>query len=785
MSRPSPNLEVAVVGGSDVDDDELAYDKVLSIRQGKAKTRNIAKLPREILRFIFTHVLLLTQRTPGIGSAWDSEPELWQQREVFVTARLAAAGLNLIAVCPSWHRALNDHEFWRNACHALDPADIYSQYLAAWSANAGSAQAQRKLSRTSDTYRLLLNFWCLPCRINKPFAAQAVGNVRKWMPTQHLQLAGVCRDHKFNHVCAVCLRESAQLAPQESPYEPGVAESDDEDMFPGLTATCSTCRQDVLCNLLEHEGILHQLGGRSFDKTEYDLKLNLEAYIDIAEGDATTLCILAKERLWLREHTRMREMMAQAVAAQRYADGEDADMLAEEDDDEMDLDISWAEESTARELALGEWARTRILEGVWTAPADDARSLLRAQQGSASMPVGTHQEHEGPHPVRAHAPVPAAGLAHGISRSYWNAMRQLLWPAMQNVARRLLLACGNDVIHAQEEACNIMREPNLAYWVVERCREEKSWRHPVAPPPGHVAQHDPHIGHRHHRASSSSASTSSGERSPTSPTSTSTLRTTPDGSPEPLGGLVAHNVPWVPDPSVLLDNTSTWSETRHVLARCWRDACQFLWSESGECTCAACTRLLYAQQLALAPAPEPILLVPSHGTKRRSEEMSSDGELLSEHERDATIQPGYKRQRTDSLDSNRARAASNEVVPDPDADGDADVDVDGERWDTDSDVFDSDGRMRTPGPRTPPRGGARTVPLPPPPTGRSGKRTYSVAMGPEEEEEEEEEYEEEEQMEEVVVEIGEYEQDAPGGNGFFDDQRDLEDVLAQTTGAGT
>ena len=36
----------------------------------------------------------------------------------------------------------------------------------------------------------------------------------------------------------------------------------------------------------------------------------------------------------------MRDMMAQAVAASRYADGEDADMIAEDDDEDMEEDSS-------------------------------------------------------------------------------------------------------------------------------------------------------------------------------------------------------------------------------------------------------------------------------------------------------------------------------------------------------------------------------------------------------------------------------------------------------------
>ncbi|EJD44950.1 hypothetical protein AURDEDRAFT_152052 [Auricularia subglabra TFB-10046 SS5] len=612
-----------------------ATTSALAVRQGKTRARDLAWLPKDVLSLVLTHVLLKTAQGPYTQSSWDSEPELWQQREAFVTLKLAQAALNLVNVCPPWHKALNDHPFWRTACHVMDPADHYPTMLAYYSAPAAAAQGMsavsvRRFRPSADTYRHLTNFFCAACRINRAFDRREGASVmlKRWMPSSHFGLVAVCREHKFVTLCGVCLRESSGLAPPESPFEPGVTENDDDEVFPGLAATCTSCRQDALCSHLDRAGLLSTLGGRNFDKAEADLKNLLDSYVDLADGDVNSLVIMAAERVWLRDHTRMREMMAQMIAASRYHDGEDAEMLADEDDEDMDLDASWAEEANARELSLGEWARTRILDGVWTAPGDDygRPELIALQQNNAVHPIPALVDAK-PQPFKPHAPIPAAGLAHHVSRAYGFNLRTLLWPALINVAQRLIVAHDGNVERAQEEACSISRSPELVNWVLARCAEEKSWRQIVpagAPPPQR---------HVHSRSDSSSTSSVDGERSPTSPASTTTMRTTPDS--EALGAPVAHAVPWVP--AALPRGAGPLPETRFVLERVWKDACCAA-MYTPPCRCAACLRI-----------------APPETRKRSSEEMSSNGDAPEE-------KTTYKRQRTDSLDSNRARAAT--IEPD-------------------------------------------------------------------------------------------------------------------------
>ena len=276
--------------------------------------------------------------------------------------------------------------------------------------------------------------------------------------------------------------------------------------------------------------------------------------------------------------------------------------------DESDTEnvANYAEEQSARELALGDWARSRILEGVWTSPFDEERfaqnvtplistsaplegilPILR-QQLSVTHPLAPSSPDAvldadvpvKPTKVYQHDRVPTLHLAHALSRAHFAAMRMVLLPALSNVIRRMVwLTCDGDVEKARIRVCRMMHgagsgtsvtaldvldgEAGLAEWVVRRCGEERSWRAMLKvdkthrhstdmPPPsstsGHRNRHGrtPSDGTAPLTATESSHSGSASGFGSVSPPSTTATTPSPQPEIEPLGALVAHTVPWVP-----------------------------------------------------------------------------------------------------------------------------------------------------------------------------------------------------------------------------------------------
>ncbi|KAJ7711230.1 hypothetical protein B0H14DRAFT_3021201 [Mycena olivaceomarginata] len=170
----------------------------------------------------------------------------------------------------------------------------------------------------------------------------------------------------------------------------------------------------------------------------------VNAFVELGEGTVNSVLAVAGERGWLRVQTRWVELMQQAMAAKRWGDGTappiptgrvqghdysqrapvpreqrdrereqmrrgaesyydyDEDYEEEEDSDvsgggyrrDGDDEVAAALEMTVREMALTDWARARVLDGAWVAPAD---VYYRAK-------VNGLEPHE--HAVRSVHPVP-------------------------------------------------------------------------------------------------------------------------------------------------------------------------------------------------------------------------------------------------------------------------------------------------------------------------------------------------------------------------------------------
>ncbi|KAJ6582510.1 hypothetical protein DFH09DRAFT_1275496 [Mycena vulgaris] len=264
----------------------------------------------------------------------------------------------------------------------------------------------------------------------------------------------------------------------------------------------------------------------------------------------------------------------------------------EEDDSDLDLDLEEGEdddaelasalETSVRELALGDWARGRVLDGAWVAPADvyygirvngldgpddpvEARhpvpwAVSPPSSPSLDAPAAAEQVHPG---ARA-PPPPTYALAEAAHAAHMRQMRSVLLPPFRNVVRRVIVECALDAEERDGREAPATRRPldpavraarmSLAD-VVREVREEEGvwfdgvdWRARRRNARADAAREREHEGareggegrmggegeSRHRGEGSDDSSEGTSRTSDTSPVlSTSTLGTTP--SPPPLG----------------------------------------------------------------------------------------------------------------------------------------------------------------------------------------------------------------------------------------------------------
>lgn len=484
---------------------------------------------------------------------------------------------------------------------------------------------------------------CFVCRINSPFSSVGLAVAKRTHVTPALGPVPLCRDHRKNSFCGLCLREAppaetdsqfdvhgnaVRFTPYHQPYGPpqlnmGVtaftpyttplnpalmvccADNEDDDTWPNVDATCRSCRGEWLwrrisTSLRDREAV----GGPRFvsnssrsasikDRTtqtryppskyasaDWETRQTVDAFIDLGEGSIAEVIAVAREKFWLRSQTKMPELMEQAVAATRWAGegmGVDftphtpavhqavehhsstagavhstvAEMVSpgrstspsppsprsvqrsrspsprsaysseyegsEEDEDPELLSLT-EDAGGVRELAISDWARTRILDGHWCNPADQwygyawpagggvrdvgedtesepdpdegvregctVRRVVRVEAvhpcpwtvTSTSVSASATTSPTSPtsrmsndsnvsdgddiHPrhstARSHAP-PSFALCEQAYQAYQKQIRLILLPAMTNLVRKCVMEWSNGAIGAGDPATRVAR----------------------------------------------------------------------------------------------------------------------------------------------------------------------------------------------------------------------------------------------------------------------------------------------------------------------------------------
>lgn len=538
-----------------------------------------------------------------------------------------------MCVCPQWGLALESHLFWQQAITLIDPTDSLT-HLSIIAPPQHSYTARPYRLSPYRHYRQIITCSCLVCRINNPATSRALMNAKRTINSYLFGgLIPLCREHEHRKLafCGLCLRESQVFEFANNPAlyatgggalvnEVGILENEDDETFPGVEATCRSCRHEWLWKKAAASPLDQAaLGGPELCSDDWETRQSVDGFIELAEGTVVDVINLAREKYWLRRETRLGDMMQQALAAAKFnsssntttslrssttlraaygttqqwpGDDEVAEeeLLEEEEESsgEEDTELMQLEEGGVKDLALGDWARTRILDGYWISPADlwyrhhvpgkplDVPAVHPCPwtlDSSRSSPViattttidtehDPAEEQQHPSPSTTKAPIPPSfNLCEQAFIAHGQQLRLILLPAMKNIVRRIAIECALDNLELSpgsgmvtdptlrasrmslEEVMRLLREEEGVWyegydWVerrrsdIEREQSEHQRRRS-----GVVEEHEDAEGCSpqsttggRERGDSSSSSVGSTTTSPV--LSTTTLQTTP--SPPPL-----------------------------------------------------------------------------------------------------------------------------------------------------------------------------------------------------------------------------------------------------------
>ncbi|RDB20746.1 hypothetical protein Hypma_012221 [Hypsizygus marmoreus] len=555
------------------------------VYKGKVTHRSWPQLPEELVRHIATFYLWDLSANNYCPQTWDAR-ETWHQRMVFSVLRDAnEVEKYMMQICPQWHLALQTHPFWQQAIALIDPGDLLAHHAIIHpknvSHNSSSAPAQPMRISPYRHFRNITGCSCLVCRINLPGTNAGLISAKRFAHTPYLRTIALCREHDRHPAafCGICLRHApvfenmvgnAAAAAAAAQVDIGVVDNDDKDTFPNVEATCRSCRTEWLWKKAgEHPGDRDAIGGLKLMSEDWETRNVVDSFIDLAEGNIKDVLMLAREKQWLRKHTRLSDMMQQALAAMRFNSGrgyegdDQEEEEEEEDDDEDDIELMQLEENTVRDLALGDWARARILDGYWFSPADiwyrntipGKSPTVRAVHPcpwtrDVSSPSATAERDDDEHPrqstVMADVP-PTFTLCEQAFLVHQKQMHAILVPAMRNIVRKIVIECSTPGLGCGIEDPAIKAARMSVDDVLTELREEEGvWFEGVDWAERKV--NDGREKEKRAREASgsscttgsddSSTSSSSGSRSSngTSPVlSTTTLQTTPSPPPLPLG----------------------------------------------------------------------------------------------------------------------------------------------------------------------------------------------------------------------------------------------------------
>ncbi|KAH9032584.1 hypothetical protein EDB85DRAFT_1203388 [Lactarius pseudohatsudake] len=610
-----------------------------TLNKGKSSTglRPWSQLPPEIVRLIATHYILDVSTSSHCPATWELS-DSWPHRIVYTVFRDAFALEKLMTVCPSWGSALEWHRFWNHACCAVDPLETLAQHT--FTQSNDNTSTPHRISPYHQ-FRIITQCSCYVCRINSPGTNVGLALAKRAVAVPFMGTILTCREHRKSAYCGLCLREAP---PRYDVFTAeaaavGCVENEDVETWPTVATTCRSCRSEWLwrrMGVAAPDREVSASGSPYWSSLDWEVRQSIDAFIESGEGTLGDIIQIAREKLWLSRYTRIGMHMEHALAQQRldmrtngygYESADEDAASGEVDPDDYET-LAMAEElHSVREMAQSDWARTRILDGLWLSPADDwygyrPRPPPAEHPASWALQVADGQVHPTPTTIRV-PPAPTYHLADQLYRVYERQLRKILLPAMQNIIKRIMC-------QGRAEAMKVVASMDSED-VLRALQQAWAWSKDLRqlPPPARESDLDP--GTPPDDASSSSKSDASHTTSPV--LSTATLQTTPspppsddkrekDGEAEspreeaPRMRLFVEIGP--PEPSNLLRDIPYVPATTQEMPSYSLKAFIEVWRESYAplfaCSCKICERALLHRDVGdtVRPAETTTHVVPSH-----------------------------------------------------------------------------------------------------------------------------------------------------------------------------
>nr|GAT47937.1 predicted protein [Mycena chlorophos] len=533
--------EVETTMGTEELDEETQTGTRAVAYKGKA-LRSWAQLPPELIRLIAGYYATAMQETSAgiLPLTWTpyytstTHMPGMAERRTYLTVRDMRHYEMLMRVCPKWAIAIEDHLFYRTAIKLFDPFNHYSNYAWAVPPNplGGSAASAGVPNTAYRHFQSVYNIACLPCRINAPHSQMGVGGARKVIETPRLGHVAVCKDHhtaRRSRWCEVCFKdmELVRHLRRESMNRTREEYARAQQRFESLrhyAAAGHHVSQDAYADAHNHA----KQALRAAQNAEADERGWLRSQTKWSEMMGMVVATRGWEsgeavqqvddRRRERARTPSPELVVQQPQAQQPrtqqtqqtqhaqwagktialqqghypqqqrerslspTDGYSED-YSSSDELELEMEMAVEEEMNVRELALGDWARGRVLDGSWLSPVDvywftrvkrqehpDARiRAIHPVPWSISPPESTDDDASPTrHPDISGPPAPTQTLAEVAHNAYIRQLRTVLLPPMRNIVRRLVLECAFDVVDPAIRAARMTIDD-----VVREMREEE------------------------------------------------------------------------------------------------------------------------------------------------------------------------------------------------------------------------------------------------------------------------------------------------------------------------
>ncbi|KAJ7687582.1 hypothetical protein B0H17DRAFT_681945 [Mycena rosella] len=386
----------------------------------------------------------------------------------------------LMSVFPQWGRAVETHNFWNVAITLIDPHGQYAHF--AWLAPPSAPSAHSSATAPAPIrvsayrhFRTLLSYAWLPCRLNTPISNHGLQTEHKTIarcaPAPSCSAKTTTRGGARASVACACATGFWGAWPSKTSSASRRRRSRTRSARCGRWGRYTTrgTPQRTLhgrrarrraksrtTRTRRRSPVSMRRAARvapSGSGAEWLWRCAVLASAPAPSSNSTSTLALSNTTPPAPEDAERRRRFGARRGAGRRRWG----------------DFAAALEVSLRELALGDWARGRMLDGAWVAPADVYYGLcvggldtpedpVKAvypvpwavsppSSPAASLPPSTDEARQ--HPATPGPAPPSYALTEAAHTAHTHQMRAIL-PVFRNVVRRIIVECALDAAEADD-----------------------------------------------------------------------------------------------------------------------------------------------------------------------------------------------------------------------------------------------------------------------------------------------------------------------------------------------